>query len=230
MNPDYWQARWDEGRTGWHQDQPSPLLVDHWPTLDLATGTRVFVPLAGKSVDMHWLAARGHRVLGVELSALAVQQFFEERGLSPIVTDSRYGRHYAAAGVELICGDAFALDADALRDCDAVFDRAALIALPPALRRRYADTPYAALPHGCRGLLITIDYPQPEKDGPPFAVPDDEVQTLFGAHWVLERLERRDILAREQRGLGEGLSRLHTGAWRMTRRSHGSPEPRCVSR
>ena len=219
IDVEYWRERWTEGRTGWHQDQPSPLLVEHWPAPGLADNTRVFVPLAGKSVDMRWLAARGHRVLGVELSPIAVEQFFAESGLTPAVIDTRYGRHYAAGGIELICGDAFALDADALRDCGAVYDRAALIALPPALRRRYADTLYAALPSGCRGLLITIDYPQPEKDGPPFAVADDEVQALFATHWSLEQLERRDILAREQGGLGEGLSRLHTSAWALERRS-----------
>lgn len=99
----------------------------------------MFVPLAGKSVDMLWLASQGHRVLGVELSPLAVEQFFAGHALEPEVVQSRYGTHYRAGDIELICGDVFALDAAALDDCAAVYDRAALVALPaepaPALCR-----------------------------------------------------------------------------------------------
>src|SRR3546814_2467047 len=81
MDPDFWQQRWRDNRIGFHRDGVLPLLEKHWPSLGLATGSRVFVPLCGKSLDMAWLAARGHRVLGVELSPLAVGQFFDENGL-----------------------------------------------------------------------------------------------------------------------------------------------------
>jgi thiopurine S-methyltransferase len=218
MDPQYWHARWSEGRTGWHQDAPTPLMTRHWPALDVAPGGRVFVPLAGKSQDMHWLAARGYRVRGVELSQLAIEEFFRDSGLEPQVTSRGDARHYEAGGIEIICGDAFALDDDLLRDCDAVFDRAALIALPPPLRQRYADELYARLPAGCRGLLITIDYPQDEKAGPPFSVPESEVRSLFAGDWSIECLERLDILEQERAGLGEGLSTLHTTAYRLARR------------
>src|SRR3546814_2711790 len=83
MDPDFWQQRWRDNRIGFHRDGVLPLLEKHWPSLGLATGSRVFVPLCGKSLDMAWLAARGHRVLGVELSPLAVGQFFDENGLAP---------------------------------------------------------------------------------------------------------------------------------------------------
>src|SRR5690554_6648884 len=114
MEPDFWHQRWQENRIGFHMEKPLPLLLKHWPSLDLPAGSRVFVPLCGKSVDMAWLAGRGHRVLGVELSELAVRQFFEERGLEPAVHETRYGRHYSSGPYELIVGDAFALDTDVL--------------------------------------------------------------------------------------------------------------------
>ena len=78
MDPAFWHSRWQEGRIGFHQDRPTPLLVEHWTSLGLAQGSRVFVPLCGKSLDMAWLASQGHRVLGVELSAMAVRAFYEE--------------------------------------------------------------------------------------------------------------------------------------------------------
>lgn len=218
MDAQYWHDRWGEGRTGWHQDQPTPLLLKHWPALELPPGSRVFVPLAGKSGDMRWLAGQGHRVLGVELSRIAVEQFFDESGLAPQVTPTEYGSRFDAGGIAIIVGDAFALGHGILRDCEAVFDRAALIALPPDLRRRYAGELYAQLPSGCRGLLITVEYPQHEKEGPPFSVPEDEVRSLFSSGWSVDLLERRDILAQQQGGLGDGLSALHTAVYRLVRR------------
>ena len=217
MNPDFWHQRWQEHQIGIHQAAPTPLLVEHWPALGVAPGAQVFVPLAGKSLDMLWFAAQGYRVLGVELSQIAVERFFAEHGLQPDIRDTKYGRHYAAGGIAIVNGDAFGLDADALRGCAAVFDRAALIALPPELRVRYANALYAKLPAGCRGLLVTLDYPQHEREGPPFAVPEAEVQSLFARDWTIELLQRRPI-PREHPGYVSGVSRLDTAAHALTRR------------
>ena len=220
MDADFWLQRWREGQIGFHQDRVSPLLEQHWDALALPSASTVFVPLAGKSLDMDWLAARGHRVLGVELSELAVKPFFAERGLTPIITESHFGQHYTSGAIELICGDAFALDAEVLAGCAAVFDRAALIALPPAMRRRYADELYAHLPTGCLGLLVTLDYPQHEKNGPPFSVDEAEVRALYDRDWRIDLLERRDILAEQPGFIADGVSALQTAAYRLQRRSN----------
>lgn len=218
MDPTDWQQRWREGRIGFHQDRVTPLLERHWPALGLAPGSRVFVPLCGKTLDMPWLAARGHRVLGVELSPLAVAQFFDEQALSPQVRESPLGTHFVAGPIEIICGDAFALDAATLAGCDAVHDRAALIALPRELRERYVHELHARLPAGCRGLLVTLEYPPAEKAGPPFPVDAAEVRRLYGQAWALECLERRDILAGQPGFVAEGVTSLHTAAWRLEKR------------
>ncbi|MFD0737782.1 thiopurine S-methyltransferase [Lysobacter koreensis] len=218
MNPDFWHQRWLEGRIGFHQDKVTPLLQKHWPSLAVRAGSRVFVPLAGKSLDLLWLAAQGYRVLGVELSQLAVEQFFAEHALEPQVHSTAYGTHYTAGAIELICGDAFALDRPALAGCGAVFDRAALIALPPQLRARYASELYARLPAGCRGLLITLEYPQREKEGPPFSVREDEVRVLYGVDWQVAVLERREILGQQPQFVSEGVTALETVVYRMQRR------------
>lgn len=215
MEPDFWLERWREGRIGFHQDAVTPMLERHWDAVGAPAGSRVFVPLCGKSLDMAWLAARGHRVLGVELSRLAVEQFFEEQDLVPEITRSHLGDHYVAHDFELIVGDAFALDRDILAGCSAVLDRAALIALPHNQRRRYVDTAYANLPAGCRGLLVTLEYPQQQMEGPPFSVIDDEVRTLFADAWVVEALERRDILAQEPHIAGYGVTSLEAVAYRL---------------
>ena len=218
MHAEFWQQRWRDNQIGFHQQQVTPLLEQYWDAVDVDAGSKVFVPLAGKSLDMAWLAARGHRVLGVELSQLAVEQFYDEHELTPTIRDMRYGRHYSAGAIELVCGDAFALDAAILADCTGVYDRAALIALPPELRRRYAAELYSRLPQGCRGLLVTLEYPQHEKDGPPFSVPEDEVRALYAGHWTIDMLERRDILAEQPNFAGEGVTALLTAAYRLVHR------------
>ncbi|MDR7134038.1 thiopurine S-methyltransferase [Lysobacter niastensis] len=217
MEPAFWHQRWHDQQIGFHQGKPTPLLLKHWPSLGIAPGSCVFVPLAGKTLDMDWFAAQGLQVLGVELSRVAVEQFFTEQGLTPQVEESRYGRHYRSGPIELICGDAFALDEAALSGCDAVFDRAALIALPPELRRRYVRDLYARLPSRCRGLLITLEYPEHEKDGPPFCVREDEVRKLFGHDWEVATLERRDILDQQPIFIAEGVTALETVVYRLQR-------------
>jgi thiopurine S-methyltransferase len=218
MHPDFWQQRWRDGRIGFHQERVTPLLEQHWDAIGVPAGARVFVPLAGKSLDMLWLASRGYRVLGVEVSGIAVAQFFAENGLSPAVTDTACGLHHDAGAVEIIQGDVFGLDARTLASCDAVYDRAALIALPRSMRTPYVQELHAKLPSGCRGLLVALDYPPDERHGPPFPVDAGEVHRLYDRDWDVELLERRDILASQPGFIAEGVSALHTTAWRIRRR------------
>lgn len=217
MEPSFWHDRWESNRIGFHRDAPLPLLTAHWRSLALPAGSRVCVPLCGKSLDMVWLAEQGHRVLGIELSKLAVTQFFDERGLLPRVHTSAAGAHYVSGPWELLVGDAFAVPAALLADCAGVYDRAALIALPPQLRATYAATTWARLPAQCRGLLITLEYPQHEKSGPPFPVAEDEVRTRLEAQWTVALLERRDIIASEPSFQAEGVSALSTAVYRVAR-------------
>ncbi len=215
MDPEFWQQRWCDNKIGFHQDRVTPLLEQYWAQVGAPPDARVFVPLCGKSLDMPWLAARGHRVLGVELSQLAVDRFFAEHDMVPEVRESRYGLHHVAGGVEIIMGDVFDLDATLLSECSAVFDRAALIALPTALRTRYVREVYAALPRDCRGLLVTLEYPPHEKAGPPFPVDEAEVHALFDASWSVDLLARRDILDQQPGFVAEGVTVLSTSAYRL---------------
>jgi len=217
VDPDFWHQRWHDNQIGFHQDKPTPLLLKHWPAIGMPAGATVFVPLAGKSLDMAWFASQGYRVLAVELSPVAIKQFISEHGVVPEVRESRYGTHYLAGAVELVCGDVFSLDANALADCSAVLDRAALIALPPELRERYVSEVYSLLPQGCRGLLITLEYPQSEKQGPPFSVTEGEVRELYSRDWDIEVLERRDILAQQASFIEEGVTALETVVYRLRR-------------
>ena len=78
MDTDFWLERWQNNQTGFHQDEINSYLTRYWSGLGLTQGSRVLVPLCGKSLDMLWLAEQGHSVVGIELSRLAIEAFFHE--------------------------------------------------------------------------------------------------------------------------------------------------------
>src|SRR6185295_4202549 len=130
----YWLRRWKEGDTGWHQDAPEPALLKHFGDLKKA---RVLVPLCGKSIDVAWLASRGNEVVGVEISEHAIESFFREQELKFEKTKEGPFQRYVAEKITILQRDFFELTPELLGPFDAIYDRAALIALPTDLRSRY---------------------------------------------------------------------------------------------
>ena len=218
MHQEFWQERWDRGEIGFHLKDVNPFLRRYWPALELETDSSVLVPLCGKSLDLAWLAGQGLRVLGVELSEKAVEAFFAERDLVPEVTQQGVFRVYRSESIEIFCGDFFALTAQDLGDdCRALYDRAALIALPEEMRRRYVAHLTVILPADCAALLVTLDYPQEQMDGPPFAVSDALVHELYDAHWRIELLEQVNALEGNWKFIERGLTRLEERCYRLHR-------------
>lgn len=208
MNPEFWHARWRQGEIGWHQDEINVHLHAHWARLGFDAESRVFVPLCGKTLDLLWLAGQGHRVLGVEISALAVDAFFAENGLTPKVLVEPPFLRYRVDELEILCGDFFDLTPSHLEEVTAVFDRASLVALPPEMRPRYAEHLRRILRPDSGLLLVTLDYDQAEMSGPPFSVEDAEVSGLLGDHFRIDRLAELDVLAENERFRQRGLTRL----------------------
>lgn len=213
MEAEFWQARWQRGEIGWHEDEINAHLVDHWSAMGLAAGDRVFVPLCGKTLDMLWLAGQGHRVLGVELSRIAVESFFTDNGLEPVVDEMPPFARYRHDEIELLCGDFFALRQAHLDDTCAVYDRASLIAFPPQSRPRYAEHLGQLLDRGTKMLLVTLEYDEREMSGPPFSVSRDEVEALFAARFRIEPRCSMDVWAENPRFQRRGLSRLHENVY-----------------
>ncbi|RMD78747.1 MAG: thiopurine S-methyltransferase, partial [Gammaproteobacteria bacterium] len=178
--PGFWEARWAQGRTGFHQPRPNPLLERHWAALGVPPEAPVLVPLCGKSLDMVWLRQQGHPVVGVEVVEQAVAAFFAERGLRPRRRPAGAAVLWEAGGYRILQGDLFALGPEEVGPVGACYDRAALVALPRSARRRYVAHLGRLLPAAAPCLLITLDYPPGEMEGPPFSVPPEEVWELWG--------------------------------------------------
>jgi thiopurine S-methyltransferase len=217
MDAQFWRERWQRGQTGFHQSQGNTDLRMLWPRLQCPPAAPVFVPLCGKSPDLAWLRAQGHKVIGVELSEWAVQSFFAEQELQPTRETLGALQRWRAEGYELYLGDFFDLGAGPLAHVQAVYDRAALIALPAPLRARYARHLAATLPAGCKMLLLTMDYPQEQMAGPPFAVAETEVHSLYAGDFSVRLLASRDALLEEPRFQKRGLKSRHEQAYLLER-------------
>ena len=186
---DEWLARWRDGRIGFHEGQPNALLDHHAGRL--AGARRVLVPLCGRAEDLAYLAAHGHEVVGVELVEQAVREFFERHALVPAIEPRGALVAYRAGASTLLAGDMFAVTASDLGAVDALYDRAALIALPPDVRPRYVAHLRALLPAGARGLVVTCEYDQAAMTGPPFAVLEPELRQLYAGatvEWLEDRV------------------------------------------
>ena len=174
IDPDFWRARWGEGRIGFHEGAPNALLRKH--LTHLGEGKRVFVPLCGKAEDLAFLASQGHQVVGVELVESAVQAFFAEHGVTPVVSQRGAFVEYSAQNITVFAGDYFACTREVLGELNAFYDRAAVIALPESLREAYVKLLRALVPAGSPGIVITVEYPQEQMAPPPFSVPEAELR------------------------------------------------------
>lgn len=217
MEHDFWHARWQQNQIGFHRNSANPRLVENVAALPDASGARILVPLCGKTLDMAWLAQRGYQVVGVELSQLAVEAFAHEQGLNPSIEPLGPLLRYRMPNIDLLCGDFFALTPDMLGAVDGYYDRAALVALPPAMRVAYVDHLGRLLPSGARGLLTTYDYPQDQMQGPPFAIPEATVRTLYCPRFQVQALARHNALQHEPGLRAAGLTELHEDVYALQR-------------
>ncbi|MBI5890694.1 MAG: thiopurine S-methyltransferase [Nitrosomonadales bacterium] len=218
MKKEFWLERWERSEIGFHQEEVNPYLRRFWPELKVARGGEVFVPLCGKSEDMVWLRRQGSFVLGVELSPIAVKDFFREQGKSPEHVSGGNFDSFIADGICLSCGDFFDLRRRDMAKVGAVYDRASLVALPPEMRERYARHQVDILPSGTQILLVTFDYPQAEMQGPPFAVSGAEVDALYGKYAGIRLLAQEDVLAQNPRFRQRGVTRMQESIFLLTLR------------
>ncbi|VAW66420.1 Thiopurine S-methyltransferase [hydrothermal vent metagenome] len=222
MELDFWQQRWHENQTGFHLSDVNPCLLKYWPLfggegLDENKPATVFVPLCGKSLDLIWLASQSYSVIGVECSEKAVDAFFSEQSLSVQKEKSENFNIYKSEQIKLFQGDFFQLSKHHLASVSAVYDRASLVALPEAMRRRYVKHLAAILPASVSILLVTLEYDQALMAGPPFSLSETEVEQLYGSDFEIELLCREDIIDEQARFKERGLRYMFERVFKISR-------------
>jgi thiopurine S-methyltransferase len=199
MQADFWYQKWQKNEIGFHLADANPLLVKYFSKLQLKKGARVFLPLCGKTLDIAWLLAQGYRIAGAELSTIAIEDLFKSLNLTPNIKTLGEISHFSAANIDIYVGDIFKLSPAMLGVVDAVYDRAALVALPDETRKLYTahlqmltnrETPSKHVPQ----LLICFEYDQTLHAGPPFSISADEVKQHYQANYDITLLTSEDLI------------------------------------
>ncbi|MDF2179162.1 thiopurine S-methyltransferase [Aliiglaciecola sp. CAU 1673] len=192
MDASFWHQRWASNEIGFHGSEANPMLVEHFSSLNLNKGERIFLPLCGKTLDITWLLAQDLKVVGAELSEIAIQQLFAELGVTPTISEWSKGKHYRAENLDIYVGDFFAMQAQTLGHVDAIYDRAAMVALPESMRLQYT-THLMALTARAPMLLISFEYDQRLMPGPPFSVTEKEITAHYQPNYQLQQLAAKEV-------------------------------------
>lgn len=192
MDPSFWHQRWEKNEIAFHESKVNPALVAHFNKLSLAKGSRVFVPLCGKTLDISWLLSNGYRVAGSELSQIAIEQLFMELGLQPEILTVGEVEQWSAKQLDIFVGDIFALSRKMLGPVDAIYDRAALVAFPEDMRNWYTAH-LTGVTGKAPQLLVCYDYDQSLAQGPPFSIHNEEVHRHYADIYELTLLASTDV-------------------------------------
>ena len=192
MDTSFWHQKWATNNIAFHRSEANPLLVEHFSKMSLAKGSRIFLPLCGKTLDIAWLLSNGYRIAGAELVEVAIEQLFTELGMEPAIAETGALKHYSATNIDIFVGDIFDVSGKILGLVDAVYDRAALVALPKEMRHRYTAH-LTKITDKAPQLLVTYDYDQSLMAGPPFSVSNKEVHQHYGDNYNLTLLVSANV-------------------------------------
>lgn len=203
MTPEFWQNAWKNQQTGFNQSKPNAMLMQYFKYLAVPKQGCVFVPLCGQSIDMLWLLSEGYDVVGVELSKLAVSQFFADHNISVVVTPhltqpnmTAYQACWQEQTITIWVGDFFNLSSHDIGHIHAIYDRGALVALPDHApeRMRWQYTQHLGqLTNYASQLLLAFSYDKKESAEivddtglPPFLITSEQLDTYYGAHYQIQ--------------------------------------------
>lgn len=213
-----WLQLWRDRNTDFHQETVNQLLTRFWSGLDHTQGSRVFVPLCGKSLDMIWLAQQGHEVIGVELSPIAVMAFFKENNLKPVKRELGAFTLWQHGRISILCGDYFALNPADLGHIDTVYDRAALTALPEDIRKLYVAQLRRIVPDTSEVFLLTIEDADEDEALEQMDGVDEEIGRLYSAGFEIS-LAHVELVSEPELGLPNDVStRAEYKVYRLAKR------------
>ncbi|KAL8583791.1 hypothetical protein ACOMHN_036426 [Nucella lapillus] len=179
-----WIQRWNDRAIGFHIFATHPMLLKHVNVLeDGRSNLRILMPLCGKFWDMHWLAQRGHTVVGVEVAERAVHEFLKEYPYShtarpvPGVEGTLFQTHDKK--IQIYCCDFFKITPEEVGVVDAVWDRGSMVSINVCDRPRYAQVMQSVMSKHCRYLLSALNYDETKYTGIPHHLGDEAIREVF---------------------------------------------------
>lgn len=193
MELSYWLSRWNKGNTGFHMEKGYPGLSISWPTLSIPPEPIVLIPLAGKSVDILWIADRAKKVICSEISSIAIEQFFDQHEMKFSKTRFASFEIYHSQNIEFWCGDFMKLPQNKIGEVDLIYDKASIVALPEKMRNTYSKKIISLSSDKTKILMHLLSYDQSEMSGPPFSVDPHEIKHLFSGNFDIHFLQKNSL-------------------------------------
>lgn len=197
MKADYWHNLWDTDDIGFHMKETNKFLLKFFSLLKLEKNSRVFIPLCGKTKDIKWLLDNGYRVVGAELNENAIKELFDFLGLEVTTTNIGSLILYSSKNIDIFVGDIFKLDKTTLGKVDAIYDRAAIVALPTEMRKQYTSL-LLNLTDNVPQLIVSLDYVQSLMEGPPFSVKEPHLKDYYSDFYNLKLLDSHKFMPFEE--------------------------------
>ncbi|XP_056374815.1 thiopurine S-methyltransferase isoform X2 [Hyla sarda] len=185
LSDDDWNKKWETRNIGFHVERVHPLLAEFLNEMQNGrTKLSIFFPLCGKAVDMKWLADMGHTIVGVDVSELGIKEFFTEQNIlytEEAVPEIPGGKVFksASGNISLYCCSIYNVSSSVIGKFDGIWDRGAMVAVNPRDRQRYTSVMLPLMAEDCRYLLVTCEYNPKLYKGPPFYVPESELEHLL---------------------------------------------------
>jgi len=184
-----WLERWEKREIGFNQNRVNAFLIKYFKKLNLEKNANILVPLCGKSIDIAWFLSEGFSVTGIELSEIAVEELFLELGITPSISNLGEVKLYSSEQLNLFVGDIFKVTSKMIGEIDAIYDRAAIVALTKELRIKYAEH-LRSISNNAPQLLLCFEYDQSLMNRTPYSVDELEVKMHYAQHYEIELLER----------------------------------------
>jgi len=207
LDKDFWNERWEKEEIAFHMNEVNPMLIKHFSQLFLEKQKRIFIPLCGKTLDIKWLLDRNHKIVGVELNELAVKSLFVELKIEATILKTSDFIIYKHENIEVFVGDFFNLSETLLGKVDLIYDRAALVALPQDMRKKYSAH-LLNITNRVSQLLLTYEYDQSTMKGPPFCVDSLEVKEYYFDIYSLVLLEKNENLPSGLKRKSNGIEKV----------------------
>jgi len=203
MDKNFWLERWKKKEIGFHQNDYNEFLVKYGNSF-FNSANFIFVPLCGKTKDILWFYQYEKKVLGIEISELACNEFFHENNIKYVLKQEENFNIFLSydRNIIILNGDLFELNQEMIKnlqiEIDAVYDRASLIALPYYLRKKYVEKMLELFTNkNLKYFLITMEYDLlenlQEELGPPFSVKEKEVYELYQESFVIKKIQEKSI-------------------------------------
>lgn len=201
MEQKFWLDKWVNNQIGFHRNEYSTHLEKHWKHFASDSGT-VFAPLCGKSLDMLFFNEKGHKVYGCEISPIAVESFFHENK----IPFKKEGQLYFCDDLFIYCEDIFKLNAADFKNVSYIYDRASMIALPPAMRSDYINWLQNTFP-ATPIFLETLTFDNDEI-GPPFSISEEKVRLAYSEKYQVKLVEQVEAFGVHQDKISQCYSNI----------------------